>query len=187
MKASPYRTPRKARARLRLARDRIAQADYSSAIPFLRSALRQLEREPASLLDRAQCYIELARCYNLQGDHPLATPYCRWALNLLRREWNAELERAEAELELGIALAHTDQLHAAQRHLTSAYRTFEAYRLWAKAALCIEHLGMLARQQEQVVRAINAFHYAKRLYQQVEDLAGVHRMENQLRELIPKE
>lgn len=187
MKAPQHHTHRKARARLRLARERIACADYDSAFAFLRSALKRLEREPASLLDRAQCYTELARCYNLQGDHASAIPYCRWALNLLQREWNADLARAEAELQLGIALVQTGDPRDAQHYLARAYQTFETHGLWAKAALCAEHIGILAKQQEQVVRAINIFSYARRLYRLVEDLAGVHRTDNHLRELIPRE
>jgi tetratricopeptide (TPR) repeat protein len=187
MKAPQHQTHRKARARLRLARDRIARADYGSAILFLRSALKRLEKEPASASDRAQCYIELARCYNLQGEHDSAIPYCRWALNLLRQEWDAELAQAEAEMELGIALLHTGEWRQAQRYLARSYQTFEAHHLWAKAARCVENIGTLAKRQEQIVRAINAFSYARHLYRQVEDLAGVHRTESQLRELIPKE
>lgn len=186
MKAPQHQTHRKARARLRLARERIARADYDSAIAFLRSALRRLEREPASSLDRAQCYIELARCYNLQGDYASAIPYCRWALNLLQQEWEADLARAEAELQMGIALVHTGDLRNAQRYLARAYQTFETHNLWAKAALCAEYIGVLAKQQEQVVRAINAFSYARHLYRQIEDIAGVRRTDNQLRELIPE-
>ncbi len=187
MKAPQHQTHRKVRARLQLARDRIARADYNSAIAFLRSAQKQLEREPASTSDRAQCYIELARCYNLQGEHTSAIPYCQWALNLLQQEWDAELARAEAEMEMGIALLHTGDLQRAQRYLARSYQTFEAHRLWTKAAHCVEHIGMLAKRLEQVVRAINAFSYARYLYRQVENLAGVRRMENQLRELIPEE
>ena len=187
MKAPQHQTHRKVRARLQLARDRIARADYNSAIAYLRSALKRLEREPASVFDRAQCYIELAKCYNLQGEHAEAIPYCRWALNLLQQEWDAELARAEAELEMGIALLHTGDLHKAQRYLARSYQTFEAHHLWAKAAQCVEHIGMLAKRQEQMVRAINAFSYARRLYRQMEDIAGVRRTESQLRELIPEE
>lgn len=187
MKVPQHQTHRKARARLRLARERIARADYASAIAFLRSALKRLEREPSSSLDRVQCYIELARCYNLQGDHTSAIPYCRWALNLLQQEWKADLAVAEAELQMGIALVHTGDLRHAQGYLTRAYQTFEAHNLWAKAALCAEYIGVLAKQQEQLVRAINAFSYARRLYRLVEDIAGVRRTENQLRELIPEE
>lgn len=187
MKAPQHQTHRKAHARLRLARERIARADYESAVAFLRSALKRLEREPASSLDRALCYIELARCYNLQRDHTSAIPYGRWALNLLQQEWNADLAVAEAELQMGIALRCTGDLRNAQRYLARAYETFETHNLWAKAALCAEHIGFLAKQQEQMVRAINAFSYARHLYRQIEDIAGVHRMNNQLRELIPEE
>ncbi len=187
MKAPQHQTHRKARARLRLARERIARADYGSAILFLRSALKRLEKEPASASDRAQCYIELARCYNLRGEHELAIPYCRWALNLTAQEWDAELAQAEAEMELGIALLHTGEWHQAQRHLVRSYQTFEACHLWAKAARCVENIGLLAKRQEQIVRAINAFSYARYLYRQIEDIAGLHRTETQLRELIPEE
>lgn len=154
---------------------------------FLRSALKRLEKEPASACDRAQCYTELARCYNLRGEHTSAIPYCRWALNLLAQEWDAELAQAEAEMELGIALLHTGEWRQAQRHLVRSYQTFEAFHLWAKAARCVENIGLLAKRQEQIVRAINAFSYARHLYRQIEDIAGVHRAETQLRELIPEE
>lgn len=187
MKAPQHQTHRKVRARLRLARDRIARADYGSAIAFLRSALKRLEKEPASASDRAQCYIDLAKCYNRQGDHASAIPYCRWALNLLQQEWNAGLAQAEAEMELGIALLHTGELREAQRYLARSCEAFEAHHLWAKAAQCVENIGILAKRQEQIVRAINAFSYARRLYRQIEDLAGVRRMENHLRDLIPEE
>lgn len=187
MKAPQHQTHRKVRARLRLARDRIARADYGSAIVFLRSALKRLEKEPASASERAQCYIELAKCHNRQGDYASAIPYCQWALNLLQQEWDAELAQAEAELELGIALLHTGELREAQRYLARSYHTFESRHLWAKAAQCAENIGILAKRQENIVRAINAFSYARRLYRQMEDLAGVHRTESQLRELIPEE
>lgn len=187
MKVPQHQTHRKVRARLQLARDRIAQADYNSAIAFLRSALKRLEGEPASASVRAQCYIELAKCYNLQGEHAAAIPYCQWALNLLQQEWGTDLARAEAEMEMGIALLHTGDLHKAQRYLARSYQTFEADHFWAKAAYCVEHIGVLAKRQEQVVRAINAFSYARQLYRQMENIAGVRRVENQLRELIPEE
>jgi hypothetical protein len=51
----------------------------------------------------------------------------------------------------------------------------------------VENIGLLAKRQEQIVRAINAFSYARHLYRQIEDIAGVHRAETQLRELIPEE
>ncbi|MCS6829346.1 MAG: hypothetical protein RMM08_00045 [Armatimonadota bacterium] len=187
MKVPQHQTHRKARARLRLARERIARADYNSAIAFLRSALKQLERDPASPLDRAQCYLELARCHNLQGEHASAIPYCQWAMNLLQHEWNASLIQAEAKLQMGISLLYTGDVRKAQRYLAGAYQTFEAHNQWMKMALCAEHIGILAKQQQQMVRAINALHYARRLYRYLEDLDGVHRIENQLRELIPEE
>ncbi len=187
MKATQHEIRRKARARLRLARDRIARADYAAAMDVLRSTLRQLEKEPHSHVERAQCYIELARCYNQQGQHASAITHAQWALNVLRNEWDAEIALAEAHLEMGTALVRTGRYPEAQEHLTTAYRTFIGHSLWAKAARCLETIGVLARQDEQVVRAINAFNFAKQLYQQVEDTAGVQRTKSALRELIPKE
>lgn len=187
MKATQQQIHRKALARLRMARDRIARADYASAIAFLRSALRQLEKDPGSSFDRALCYIELARCHNLQGDHEMALTYAQWAKNLLRREWNSALALADANLELGAALVRLGDLQSAQRHLASAYETFSAHGAWAKAGACLENIGLLAKQQEQIVRAINALNVAKRMYRQVEDVAGVLRTDHHLRELIPKE
>lgn len=187
MSTSPQQIHRKAIARLRMARERIAHADYGTAIAFLRSALRRLEKDPTSSSDRALCYIELARCYNRQGDYTQAVAYAQWAKNLLRNDWNSTLPLAEANLELGIALARTGNLQTAQKPLASAYETFVAHNLLAKAGICMEHIGLVAKQQEQIVRAINAFHFAKRLYRQVEDVAGLQRVNSQLRELIPKE
>lgn len=175
---------RKARAWLQLARDRIARADYSSAVAFLRSALKRLERDPASLLDRAQCYIEIARCYNMQGEHADAVPYCQWALNLLQHEWEAEVLRAQAQMELGFALLHLGETARAQQLLLDAYPVFEHHQHWHHLALCAERIGILAKQLEQPVRAINAFSYARRLYRYQEDVQGLLRVESQLRELI---
>jgi tetratricopeptide (TPR) repeat protein len=180
-------TQRKVRARLRMARDRIARADYRSAIVFLQSALKRLEREPASLVDRALCYIELARCLNLQGEPGQAAVYARWALNLLRSAWEVEIPEAEARLELGRALVRTGDLQEAQQLLSRAYRTFVQHENWAQAAICLENVGILAKRQEHLVRAINAFHFAKQLYHQIEDIEGLRRAELQLRDLIPQE
>lgn len=187
MNTSQQRPHRKVLARLRMARDRIARADYGSAIALLRSALRQMEKDPASSFDRALCYIELARCYNRQGDYTTASAYAQWAKNLLRDEWDAKLALAEANLELGISFTRTGDLQRAQRCLASAYETFTTHNLWVKAGECMENIALLAKQQEHLVRAINALAFAKRFYQQVEDITGVLRVNSQLRELIRKE
>lgn len=184
MKTVQRQARRKALARIQLARDRMARADYASAIAFLHSALKCLERDPASALDRAQCYVELARCYNLQGEYAKAVPYCRWALNLLRQEWHSDLEQAQAQMEMGFALLHLGELSQAQTLLLNAYRTFEQHEQWRDIALCAERIGLLAKQMEQPIRAINAFSYARRLYRLQEDLQGAQRADAHLRELI---
>lgn len=170
-----------------MARHRMARADYDSAIAFLRSALKQLEKDPSSTVDRTLCYIELARCYNLRGEHSTALAYAQWATNLLRNEWDVTLMRAEANLELGKALTNAAKPNEAHGYLISAYETFIAHNLWSKAAACMESIGMLARREGQIVRAINAFSLAKQLYRQAEDLDGVHRCDSYRRELTPKE
>lgn len=187
MEATQQRRQRKARARLQMARDRIASADYTAAMNLLHSALRQLEREPGSHIERAQCYVEMARCQNQQGLHSSALTYALWARNLLRDEWNADLTLAEAELQIGTALVRVGGTPEAHRYLARAYKVFAERGLWALAAACLENMGVLARQNDQIVRAINAFHVAKQLYRQAEDVAGVQRTRSYLRELIPKE
>jgi tetratricopeptide (TPR) repeat protein len=170
-----------------MARDYIARADYRSALSFLRSALRGLEKEPASSIDRAYCYIELARCYNLQGEAEGAAYYAQWALNLLRNVWGAEIAEADARLELGLANMQVGNWRKAERLLVDAYDAFAKHQMWGKAAKCVENIGLLAKQQGQIVRAINALSFARRLYQQIEDMDRIRRTEQLLRELITED
>lgn len=170
-----------------MARERIARADYFAAMEFLRSALKQLERDPDSHHERAQCYIEMARCLNQRGEYASALDYARWAKNLLRKGWDVDVMLAEADLEIGFAEVRTGEYREAQRHLARAYSTFARRAALAKAAACLESIGVLARQSEQVARAINAFNFARQLYRQVEDVGGIQRTTSHLQELIPTE